>query len=65
MLINMEGLKYHINYNDYCLEKVNHGGTILTKTLNRFSVLAVVFGGHTSIYKLCKKSCNYVYGVLK
>lgn len=54
MLINMEGLKYHINYNDYCLEKVDHGGTILTKTLNRFSVLAVVFGGHTSIYKLCK-----------
>lgn len=54
MLINMEGLKYHINYNDYCCEKVDHGGTILTKTLNRFSVLAVVFGGHTSIYKLCK-----------
>lgn len=53
MLINMEGLKYHINYNDYCLEKVDHGGTILTKTLNRFSVLAVVFRGHTRIYKLC------------
>lgn len=53
MLINIEGLKYHINYNDYCLEKVDHGGTILTKTLNRFSVLAVVFGGHTRIYKLC------------
>lgn len=54
MLINIEGLKYHINYNDYCLEKVDHGGIILTKTLNRFSVLAVVFGGHTRIYKLCK-----------
>lgn len=57
MLINMEGLKYYINYNDYCLEKVDYGGIILIKILNWFFVLVVVFGGYICIYKLCK---NYV-----